>query len=199
MKSNDLFTPEQALRRLISGNDIYRKVCRNPADISSKRRTKTAHHGQTPFAAVLTCSDSRVPPEHIFSAGLGEIFVVRTAGNVAGDFEIGSIEYAVEHLHVPVVVVMGHTHCGAVAAALEGYAHGYIGDIADEIRLGLRGTPDENEAIRQNVVHSRRRILQSKIVKTMCRTGEIKVVCAIYNIQTGHVKFLTDEASVKSA
>ncbi|MCD7948640.1 MAG: carbonic anhydrase [Oscillospiraceae bacterium] len=157
---------------------------------------KTAHHGQKPFAAILTCSDSRVPPEHIFSAGLGEIFVVRTAGNVAGDFEIGSIEYAVEHLHVPLVVVMGHTHCGAVAAALEGYSKG---DIADEIRLGLHGSPNEDEAICQNAMHSKKRLLQSKVVKAMYRARKIEIVCAVYNIQTGRVKFLTNEAPATKA
>ena len=89
--------PTEALRRLIAGNESYITSCRNPAEISCERRMETSENGQEPYAVILTCSDSRVPPEHIFSAGIGELFVVRAAGNVVGDFEIGSIEYAVQH------------------------------------------------------------------------------------------------------
>ena len=182
--------PKRALCRLIEGNNVYIDSFRNPADISCERRMETTRHGQRPYAVILTCSDSRVPPEHIFSAGIGELFVVRTAGNVVGDFEIGSIEYAVQHLHVPIVVIMGHTHCGAVAAALEGHAEGYIESIIREIQLGLNGAATEDEAVCNNILHSKQRVLQSEIVNDLIDTGQLMLVCAENDIRTGHVNFL---------
>jgi len=181
--------PNQALRRLVSGNKVYEDSRYNPADISCERRMETAANGQKPYAVILTCSDSRVPPEHIFSTGIGELFVVRTAGNVVGNFEVGSVEYAVQHLSVPLVVIMGHTHCGAVAAALEGHADGYIEDIVREIQLGLNGAVTESEAVYNNILHSERRILQSKIVKDLLRAGRLMLARAEYDIKTGHVNF----------
>jgi len=105
---NDLnWGPEAALRKLVEGNTIYQKARHNPAFIGKQRRIETTNPGQFPYAVILTCSDSRVPPEHIFSAGIGDLFVVRTAGNVVGSFELGSIEYAVEHLNVPLILCDG--------------------------------------------------------------------------------------------
>lgn len=181
--------PERSLRKLIKGNDIYIDSRRNPADISRRRRMETAKNGQNPYAVILTCSDSRVPPEHIFSAGIGDLFVVRTAGNVVGNFEIGSIEYAVQYLYVPIVVVMGHTHCAAVAAALEGHADGYIEDIIREIQLGLDGATTKSEAVCNNILHSKQRVMQSEIVNDLIKTGQLMVVCAEYDIGTGNVNF----------
>lgn len=180
---------KQALYQLMKGNDIYIKSRHNPADISCERRMETAEHGQKPYAAILTCSDSRVPPEHIFSAGIGDLFVVRTAGNVVGGFEIGSMEYAAQHLYVPIIVIMGHTHCGAVAAALEGHADGYIQDIVHEIQLGLNGATTESEAVYNNILHSRRQVLQSETLKYLIKSGHLMVVCAAYDIRSGRVNF----------
>lgn len=151
---------------------------------------RTARHGQSPFAAVLTCSDSRVPPEHIFSAGIGELFVVRTAGNVVGDFELGSIEYAVEHLGVPLILVMGHSQCGAVLAALEGHADGYIEDVLREIREGLHAETDVDAAICDNIRHSYQGVMCSAVVRELIRAGRVEVVCARYDIATGKVSLL---------
>lgn len=187
---SDFLTPKEALDRLAKGNQCYLTARRNPADISREVRWKTAHHGQRPFATVLTCSDSRVPPEHIFSAGIGEIFVVRTAGNVVGAFELGSIEYATEHLHTPAVLVMGHSHCGAVAAALDGHADGYIEDIVREIQRGLQGATDEDTAIYNNILHSKRQMMKSEIVQHLVRAGRLVIACAKYEIATGKVNFL---------
>jgi carbonic anhydrase len=188
MGENNLRKPERALHKLVTGNELYINSCRNPAYISYKERMQIALNGQTPYAAILTCADSRVPPEHIFSAGIGDLFVVRTAGNVVGDFELGSIEFAVQQFHVPIIVVMGHTCCAAVEAALEGRASGYIETVAHEIRLGLNGATTKSEAIRNNILHSKQRVLQSKTVSA--RLGaELTVICAEYDIQTGHVSF----------
>ena len=189
MSKNMFERSEQALRKLAIGNNTYIRSCQNPADISEKRRCETACGGQFPYAVVLTCSDSRVPPEHIFSAGIGDIFVVRTAGNVVGTFELGSIEYAVQHLDVPLIVVMGHTHCGAVAAALEGHATGYIKNVVREIQLGLDGATTESQAICNNILHSKQRVMQSKTVTELIRAGQLMVICAEYDIETGCVNF----------
>jgi len=183
------YTPQQALSKLISGNNIYLHSRANPSNISPARRFATATNGQRPFAAVLTCSDSRIPPEHIFTAGLGELFTVRTSGNVVGNFEIGSIEYAVEHLGVPILLVMGHSQCGAVVAALEDHADGYIEDVIHEIQLGLNGATEEGPAICNNILHSKNQIMKSTIVRKYLLSDKLAIVCALYNIETGKVDF----------
>jgi len=179
-----------ALQKLTQGNEMYIKSLTNPADISSGKRKETSKYGQKPYAVILTCSDSRVSPEHIFSTGIGDLFIVRTAGNVAGAFELGSIEYAIKHLHASIVVVMGHTQCGAVIAAIEGHAEGCIEDIIHEIQLGLEGALNESQAIYMNIQHSKQRVLKSEIVQNLINNGKLLVIGAEYNIETGFVKFL---------
>ncbi len=102
--------------------------------VSKGEREDLSLWGQSPKAVVVTCSDSRLTPEYIFGTEMGEIFVIRTAGNVIGDYEIGSIEYAVEHLDVPLVIVLGHTACGAVGGAINGSDGGYLGEVINEIK-----------------------------------------------------------------
>mgnify|MGYP003623603446 CR=1 FL=1 len=130
-------TPDEAVAQLQAGNATYMDAVINYGDIAPEVRADTAANGQTPYAVVLTCSDSRVPPEHIFSAGVGDLCVIRTAGNVVSDVELGSIEYGAEHLGAKGVVVLGHSGCGAVGAALDGHADGKIQSIGDEIKLGI--------------------------------------------------------------
>ena len=135
----------------------------SPRSISIRIRPLIAQHllasGQTPHCAILTCSDSRVPPEIVFDEGLGDIFAIRVAGNVAGDDETASIEYAAEHLHVPLVVVMGHQQCGAVSAAVEG---GTLPGKLPNLMAALQPAVDQSahepgdridNAVRDNVVH----------------------------------------------
>ena len=107
---------------MLAENAVYAAAASNDGDVSRELRRQTAEDGQSPYAVVLACSDSRVPPEHIFNAGIGELFVIRTAGNVVGEYELGSIEYGAEHLHAQLVLVLGHSGCGAVEAALNGGA-----------------------------------------------------------------------------
>ncbi|MCL2654718.1 MAG: carbonic anhydrase [Coriobacteriia bacterium] len=184
-----------ALRRLVAGNQSYRdgSVSASSADISPGRRVEVACNGQTPYAVVVTCSDSRVAPEHIFSAGIGDLFVVRTAGNVIGDFERGSIEYAVGQLQVALVVVMGHSHCGAVASALAGRASGYLDTVLSEIQRGIAGATSEEDAVRRNIAHSQRCVMQSEAVLSLVEAGRLKIVGAEYDLQTGQVSFLPPE------
>lgn len=183
-------TPEEVITALEKGNTEYVSSGKNSGNVSAERRTDTAENGQFPYAVVVTCSDSRVPPEHIFGAGIGELFVIRTAGNVIGDFELGSIEYGAEHLHSKLVVVLGHTNCGAVDAALSGGAHGYIEKITDEINSCVPSGTDPREAEKINVENSISAIRKSEIMQELEHEGAVKIVGAIYDISTGKVEFL---------
>ena len=103
---------EEALEKLKNGNARYLNLEKNEGNISAEIRKKTCMEGQRPYAVIITCSDSRVIPESIFNAGLGELFVIRVAGNVIDNHQLGSIEYAAGHLGCPLILVMGHNHCG---------------------------------------------------------------------------------------
>ena len=182
-------SPEQGLQKLVQGNDKYINNRRNNADISIKLRESTASMGQKPYAVIVTCSDSRVPPEHIFSAGIGELFVVRTAGNVIDNFVLGSIEYGVKHLGAKVIVIMGHDQCGAVSAAMAGHAEGHITYIVEEIKSAIEGAVDSIEAERLNITHSYLGVMESTLVKELLELNEIVIVQAKYEMQTGRVTF----------
>ncbi len=186
----DFNTPHEAKKHMVEGNELYRTAKRNGADISFERRKDTTDHGQFPYAVVITCSDSRVPPEHIFSAGIGEMFVVRTAGNVIGDLELGSIEYAVGHLHSKVVLVLGHEGCGAVSATLGGYAEGNIQSIINEIAMGIGTTKSARDAEVLNVEHGIDRIHSSEVIQELLQENKIIIEGAIYRISDGSVRWL---------
>ncbi len=186
-------TPQSVVDYLTEGNKTYVKNGKNGGDVSAERRQDTAENGQHPYAVVITCSDSRAPAEHIFNAGIGELFVIRTAGNVIGGYELGSVEYGAEHLHTKLVLVLGHTQCGAVDAALSGGAHGYIKTITDEIDACVPDGCDPREAEILNVKNSISRIMQSEIMQELTQTGAVEIRGAIYNIETGEVEFLTED------
>ncbi len=118
-----------ALEKLKKGSKLYLECQSNPSIFHQDLREELKNKGQKPYATIITCSDSRVPVQHIFSSSMGELFIIRNAGNVIGDFEIGSAEYASEHLGVELIVVLGHTHCGAVHSTLHNEGHGYISTI----------------------------------------------------------------------
>lgn len=181
-------TATEALAKLKEGNERYLTATTNPGDVSAHLRRLTCEEGQSPYAVIVTCSDSRVIPESIYSAGIGELFVIRVAGNVMDKHQIGSVEYAVEHLGSPLVVVMGHDHCGAVGAALNQNPSGYIKYITDEIRKAIGDEKDEYRACCLNVERSVTTIKDSLNVNE----GEnaVKVCGAIYHIDSGLVEFL---------
>ncbi|KAF5084862.1 carbonic anhydrase [Acetobacterium wieringae] len=180
---------EAVIKKLQQGNQVFVTAEKNPGDVSPKVRSKNVEAGQKPDAVVVTCSDSRVPPEHIFSAGIGELFVIRTAGNVIGDFELGSIEYAVGHLGTSVVLVLGHNHCGAVAAAMQGHGHGYITSIVEEIQPAIVGEENVATCENLNIDNSIKRILQSEAINERINAGEVRVLGAKYNLESGVVEF----------
>ena len=174
---------QAALRRLKKGNAVYLDSTTASGDVSLKTRVETCQHGQKPFAVIVACSDSRVVPEFVFSVGLGELFVVRVAGNVIDNNQLGSIQYAVEHLGCNLVVVLGHTHCGAVAAALADNS-GFVKCITDEIKHAIAGVTDATNAAVLNVKHS-----VAKIKKLLKTPEGVEVVGALYRTENGAVDF----------
>ena len=178
----EAITAAEALERLKTGNAHYMNAVTGAGDISPARRKETAEHGQHPYAVVVGCADSRVLPESIFSAGIGDLFVIRVAGNVVGEHQLGSIEYAVEHLGCKLVVVLGHTGCGAVAAAHE-ECGGHIKSITEEIKHAVGA---ETDATKASVLNVRRSV--AKIEGSL--SGEAVTVGALYHTESGAVDFL---------
>lgn len=177
----------EALSKLKAGNERYLTVSSNPGDVSPQIRQKTCDEGQTPYAIVITCSDSRVIPESIFTAGIGELFTIRVAGNVMDHHQLGSVEYAADHLGTNLVVVLGHTHCGAVGAAVSSDPGGFIKYITDEIKKAIGDEKDELKASRLNVERS------VSIIKEQLKltdSSDLQVCGAIYHIDSGKVEFM---------
>lgn len=168
----------------------------------SLKRLRALQYGQQPFAVVLSCSDSRVPPELIFDQGFGDIFSIRTAGNVIGDYELGSIEYAVKHLNCKLVMVLGHHDCGALKAFLEADGHyehhdhikniiNYLEAESEEQLLVKHDSLNLNNAIKANVRHGVHVLSQSEpILKPLVTNQKLKVVGAVYNFETRTVELL---------
>ncbi len=191
MHKNLNISASDALIRLKKGNDAYLNARFSGGEISPELRKKTADGGQHPYAIIVSCSDSRVIPESIFTAGIGDLFVVRVAGNVIDNHQLGSIEYAASHLGCPLALVLGHTRCGAVNAAVRHGSEsneGYVRFILDEILLAARGETDENTVCRMNVERS-----VSVIRENLCEKESplsLKVQGAIYHVESGLVEFL---------
>jgi carbonic anhydrase len=185
-----LMTADEAIKKLIDGNRKYMKATVGIGDISQAIRQKTRVEGQKPYAIIVSCSDSRVIPEKIFSAGIGELFVIRVAGNVIDDHQLGSIEYAADHLGASLVVVLGHNYCGAVDAAMNHEPEGYIKFITDEIAAAIGEEKDEYRACCLNVLHSCDIIEHSLSIQKDEREHGLKVVGAMYNLENGEVDFL---------
>ena len=184
---NRTLSAEEAFKRLKDGNNTYLNAEKNAGDISPKMRLFTSQNGQSPYAVIVSCADSRVIPESIFSAGIGELFVIRAAGNVVDNFALGSVEYAVEHLGCRLVVVMGHTGCGAVGAAHE-KTSGYLKHITDEIALAIGTEADATKASVLNAKSS-----AAKIKAALPAIDGVRVVSALYHTDSGAVDFSDEE------
>ena len=154
-------SPKDALEKLKEGNRKYITSEFNSSDISQSKRADALANGQSPYAIIITCSDSRVIPENIFMTGIGELFVIRIAGNVIDEHQLGSIEYAASHLGAPLIVVMGHTHCGAVDAAINHDPEGYIKFITDKIKAAIGDETDPYKAACMNVKECEKEIESS--------------------------------------
>jgi len=196
------FSADEALKRLKDGNVRYVEGKASHPRQDAARRALTAGQGQHPFATVLSCSDSRVPVELIFDQGLGDLFVVRVAGNVAATDEIGSMEYAVDHLSTPVVLVLGHSQCGAVTAVVENAKlPGSIGALVAPIKPAVAKAREDHPgagaealvsaAVKENVFQAMEDVLQkSPLIKANVKAGKTKLVGAVYELDTGQVQWL---------
>ena len=180
----------KAVEKLKEGNEKYLETLTGMGDVSKESRMRTYLHGQHPYAIVVTCSDSRVIPESIFSAGIGDLFVIRLAGNVIDDHQLGSIEYAAGHLGCRLIVILGHTHCGAVDAAMNSDPEGYIKFITDEIKRAIGDEKDERKACEKNVWQSIQMIEHSLEIHHLEDEIGLRVVGAMYDIETGKVEFM---------
>ncbi|MCC6762423.1 MAG: carbonic anhydrase [Chitinophagaceae bacterium] len=189
------------LKKVMDGNARFAAVHPIHPDESANRTHEIAE-GQHPFAVVIACSDSRVAPELIFDEGLGDLFVIRTAGNIISEVELGSVEYAVEHLHVPLVIVMGHERCGAVEAMLSGaLPHNHIKSIIDSLRneSEIKAIPVNDEqrlahCVEANVRHGVKELLtQSTVIQEALHNGKLQVVGAHYDLDDRKVRIITEQ------
>ena len=200
----DKMTPREALDILIEGNQRFINNYQSDKDFQSLVQiTKDKQH---PFASILGCSDSRAPTELLFDQALGDVFSVRLAGNIASDKAIGSLEFSSKYLGSKLIVVMGHTSCGAVKAACDDFKDGHIGEIINLIKPSIRHektiaasernskNPAFVEKVNElNVRHQIETIIrQSDIVDEMIESKQIAIVGAIYDLANGQVRFLED-------
>jgi carbonic anhydrase len=201
----DGVTPAAAMQMLTEGNARFVADHASHPHQSAGRRTELAQT-QKPFAVILACADSRVSPEVVFDTGLGDLFVVRVAGNVADDTVLGSIEYAVEHLGSPLVVVMGHERCGAVKATIDAAGSkepipGHIGALVSAVKPALEAEPPTpadtllDRVVVANVRHVTSQISADELVAHLVKEGKVKVVGGRYDLDTGEFKLVETPAS----
>ena len=192
-------SPDGAMSKLMEGNERFVSGEMQHPNLSQDKREELAK-GQAPYAVIVSCSDSRVPPELVFDAGPGDLFVIRVAGNVVDDHALASIEYAVANLGTPLVMVMGHESCGAVGAAVaserdEASFDGHIHDLVETIRPAVQAAMQEAEgdevldvAVKENAVRVKEQLSNSKpYVGEYASEGKIKLVAARYDLDSGEV------------
>ncbi len=195
-------SPDEALENLKQGNKRFVNGVRDYSNLDMVRISETNENGQHPFATVITCSDSRVPVEHVFDVGIGDVFVIRVAGNVVDVDEAGSIEYGVEHLGTPVLLVLGHSSCGAVTAvAKDAELHGNIPRLVDNIIPAVEKARQQyghdfssemlESAIKNNVWQSIEDLLRvSHGTVELVKSGKLKIMGGVYHLDDGHVEWL---------
>ena len=190
-------TPNQALTHLLRGNELFVAGWPDHPNQSAQRRRAVSDSGQQPFAIILSCADSRVPPEIIFDQGLGDLFVIRVAGNVLDEIILGTIEYAVEHMHTPLVMVLGHDKCGAITAAVErvpipSHVQAVLEALQPALLLAEGQEGDQvSTAIDANVRYAVKTLQDSEpVLMDACAAGQLRIVGARYDLDTGEVKII---------
>src|SRR2546430_4886373 len=192
--------PAEAISKLKEGNGHYTSGTLQHPGQTAERRTELANT-QHPFATILSCSDSRVPPEIVFDQGLGDLFIVRVAGNVTNEEGLGSIEYSVDHLGTRLILVLGHQSCGAVKAAREtiaakGKAPGHIESLVAAIKpaVGATAKDDLETTVKANVKNVVQALRSSTpILKPKVDSGDVQVIGGYYSLDTGAVTFLDEK------
>ena len=192
MPTNITIAARAALSRLKQGNVDYLTARRDDRNISSGRIRELFEGGQHPYAVVITCADSRVVPEHLFMAGLGELFVIRVAGNVVGDIELASAVYACEHLHSKLLLVLGHTHCGAIESAMAGEAHGPVAAVTSRIAECIGDERDPYVASVLNVRAAIEALASNDELHHLVSKDGLEIHGAIYHTHSGVVDFLDE-------
>ncbi|MBD2411777.1 carbonic anhydrase [Nostoc calcicola FACHB-389] len=189
-------SPTEAIRRLLSGNQRFVHQQRKYPD-QSLEHLRLVAKAQYPFAAILGCADSRVPAEIVFDQGLGDLFVVRVAGNVASDMAIGSLEYSTAVLGSQLIVVLGHKRCGAVTEAIKNEAlPGRIGFVVESIKPALANVKlttanTSDDAVKANVKYQAKKLEESSVILAkLLREGKLKIIGACYDIDTGEVNIV---------
>ncbi|MES2500943.1 MAG: carbonic anhydrase [Pseudomonadota bacterium] len=203
LNNREKITPTEALDILLEGNERF--ITNQTETKDFKGLLSIVTEQQRPFAAFLSCADSRAPVELIFDQALGDIFSVRLAGNIASDKAIGSLEYSTKHLGSKLIVVMGHTACGAVKAACDEYREGHIGEIVNMIRPCIRFEKEEVEdrssnnkdfvdkVVKLNVQYQIDTIIRcSDLIDQQLRNKEIGIIGGVFNFKTGKVDFLEE-------
>ncbi|MBB4396639.1 carbonic anhydrase [Bradyrhizobium sp. ERR14] len=199
-KPDNLISPETALNRLMEGNDRYVQGVSRSDDF--KRERPVLVDGQNPYAAVLSCADSRVAPELVFGSGLGDLFVCRLAGNFANDDTLASMEYAVAVLNTPLILVLGHDHCGAIDATIKslrddkpapGHISSLVAALAPAVKVSRQQTGDTFVlATRQNVIDNVNKLKSTgPILNRAVEQNRLKVVGGLYRLGTGRVDLLS--------
>lgn len=197
MNSAENLSWQEALARLKEGNERYvAEKQTNPNNSAQRRQSLTGY--QAPFAIILSCADSRVIPELAFDQGIGDIFTVRVAGNIANTASLGSIEYAVANLGVNLIVVLGHENCGAVTAAIGGGDNGYnLNHLVAEILPAIDASPDKsvNAVVKKNAeMNAGQIVTRSPIIQGAIKERDIKIVPAYYELGSGKIDFMEDLA-----
>jgi len=185
-------TPDDALSRLKAGNERFANSKESAGKPVAARRAETAKD-QHPFAVIVGCADSRTAPEIVFDQTIGDLFVIRTAGNLVDDYALGSIEYAVEHLGTRLIVVLGHERCGAVTAALAGgSAPGHVNSLVRDIQPAVAASKGKEGDALTNAIHENDAEVANKIRK-QAQLGElaaqVRVVEGYYDLDTGKVEW----------
>ena len=207
-KYNKTFSPRDAEAVLMEGNRRFLAGNFSYSNRHLDHRLDLYTNGQTPFAAIVTCADSRLAPEILFDQGLGDLFVIRNAGNLVGPLELGSLEYAVQELKVPLIMVLGHNRCGAIQATLSGQTpptsnlralRDRISPSVEKVKSKYLKQPTCSSLIAEdlaskvedeNILNSAENLLSSPIIKNFLDGGRIKILAAKYEMQSGQVKLL---------
>ena len=193
---SEILTGKEALQRLLEGNRRYVGSRQTHPDQEPDRRL-ALRAGQHPFAVILGCADSRVPPEVIFDQGLGDLFVTRVAGNVLDDMILGSMEYAEIHLNTPLIMVLGHSRCGAVEATVEGgQMEGHISSLTSAIQPAVDRAKEQSGDLVENAVKVNAKMVAENLKTSgahfteLVSAGRLLIVAAYYDLETGVVEIL---------
>ncbi|MDP8237646.1 MAG: carbonic anhydrase [Candidatus Hatepunaea meridiana] len=193
---------DKELKRLTEGNERFAEGKSEHPNLGEELRHETFHSGQEPFVAILSCADSRAPVELVFDQGIGDVFSVRNAGNIYDDIELGSLELGVYKFNIPLLIVMGHTDCGAIKLGVQGdRLHGYMTKVIDHIipvaeavkrrHPDLSGEALETEVTKSNALRVVEEIIEhSEVFRKKIIDGELKIIAAMHDLKSGKVSWL---------